>query len=460
MLRKSFSLKDVVLSVICVVFTIEAAAPASAMGNVQFFWWGFLIITFLLPYGLVVAELGCTFDSEGGLYDWVREGLGDKWGARCSWCYWVNFPLWIASLACMFPSILLSVWGIELSLPVKILIELIFVWGVTLLAFSPVSEAEWIMNGGAVIKVLITLVVGIAGIWFACTHGFANDMSLSTFIPNLGDTSSLTYLSIILFNFMGFEVVATFASVMDNPSRDIPKAVIAGGIAIAAIYILCSIGIGAAVPTDQLSLDSGIVDAVAAMLGQSHPLTAIVGVTFLISLFANMTCWSFGVNSVACYAARHHNMPRLFALRSKKTGMPNGAAVMNGAIASGILLLQIPLGEESDVFWVFFSMNVVFLLMSYIPMFPAFWRLRKYDHRDRVFEAPFHGRALIVVLVVPVVELVLAIVATIVPLGTGADELSKLPMLAGVVILLLIGELMRILAKRSRKEDYPGIQPD
>ena len=109
---------------------------------------------------------------------------------------------------------------------------------------------------------------------------------------------------------MGFEVVATFASTMKNPSRDIPKAVIAGGVAIAAIYIICGIGIGAAVPTEQLSLDSGIVDAVAAMVGRAHPLTMVVGVAFLVTLFANMICWSFGVNNVASYAARHGNMPR------------------------------------------------------------------------------------------------------------------------------------------------------
>lgn len=111
MAGKKFSPIEVILSVICVVFTIEAAAPASAMGNVQFFWWILLIITFLLPYGLVVAELGTAFDSEGGLYDWVRLGLGDRWGARCSWCYWINFPLWVASIACMFPSVINAVWG-------------------------------------------------------------------------------------------------------------------------------------------------------------------------------------------------------------------------------------------------------------------------------------------------------------------------------------------------------------
>ena len=330
MAGKKFSLFEVILSVICVVFTIEAAAPASAMGNVQFFWWIFLIITFLLPYGLVVAELGTAFDSEGGLYDWVRLGLGDRWGARCSWCYWVNFPLWVASIACMSPSVINAVWGIEFSLGVRIAIELAFVWGVTVMAMQPVAEADWVMDGGAVIKVLITAVVGIVGIWFACNNGFANDMSFKTFVPDLGDTNSLTYLSIILFNFMGFEVVATFASTMKNPSRDIPKAVIAGGVAIAAIYIICGIGIGAAVPTEQLSLDSGIVDAVAAMVGRAHPLTMVVGVAFLVTLFANMICWSFGVNNVASYAARHGNMPRPFALVSKKTGMPNGSALING----------------------------------------------------------------------------------------------------------------------------------
>lgn len=80
--KKKFKLLDVILSVICVVFVAEAIAPAAAIGNQQFFWWIFLIITFLLPYGLIVSELGTAYaDDEGGLYDWVRRAFGDKWGA-------------------------------------------------------------------------------------------------------------------------------------------------------------------------------------------------------------------------------------------------------------------------------------------------------------------------------------------------------------------------------------------
>lgn len=457
MAAKKFSLTGVVLSVICVVLTIEAAAPAAAMGNVQFFWWGLLIITFLIPYGLVVAELGTTYDSEGGLYDWVRTALGDTWAARCAWCYWVNFPLWMASLACIFPGIIGRIVGMPVPLPLALAIELAFVWIVTLLSCSPLSEAEWILNGGAIVKVAISLVVGGLGIWFVWTHGFANDMAPVTFLPDLTDRMSLTRLSVILFNFMGFEVVATFAGSMKRPARDIPRAIVAGGLAVAAIYLLCGVGIGAAVPRHRLSMDSGIMDAVGAILGPGHPVAVAVGAAFLLTLFANMAGWSFGVNSVACRAAGHGNMPRAFAVRSRRTGMPNGSALLNGSVASAVLLLQIPLGPGSRAFWALFSANIVFLLLSYIPMFPAFWRLRRHDARLRVFRVPGGDRLLMAILAVPAAEIVLSVIATTVPLGSAPGELAKVPVLVGVAALLVIGEAVRIASKHGRSVDHPGI---
>ena len=99
--KKKFKLTDAILSVICVVFVAEAAAPVAAIGNSQYFWWIFLMLTFLLPYGLIASELGTTYDGEGGLYDWVRKAFGSKWGTRVSWYYWINFPLWMESLAVM-----------------------------------------------------------------------------------------------------------------------------------------------------------------------------------------------------------------------------------------------------------------------------------------------------------------------------------------------------------------------
>ncbi len=73
--KKKFSLTSAILSVICVVFVAEAAAPVAAIGNSQFFWWIFLLIAFLLPYGLISSELGTTYIGEGGIYDWVTKHM-------------------------------------------------------------------------------------------------------------------------------------------------------------------------------------------------------------------------------------------------------------------------------------------------------------------------------------------------------------------------------------------------
>ncbi|MDY2777555.1 MAG: APC family permease [Collinsella sp.] len=459
--KKQLSFLTVISTVICVVFVCEAAAPAAAIGNQQFFWWIFLILTFLLPYGLVVAELGTTYDGEGGIYDWVREGLGDKWGARISWYYWVNYPLWIASLATMFPDILGMVFNVEFGLGAKMGIDLAFVWIVYLMGRSKAADSEWVLNGGALIKVVVAIIVGALGIWYAMENGFATDLSASTFLPELANTNALGYLSIIIFNFMGFEVICTMTDDMADPKKDIPKAIIMGGLAIAAIYLFAGFGIGAAIPADQIDPDYGMIYALQTVVGDS-PLFKIVCIAFLITLFANMAAWSFGVNSVARYAAEHGNMPKVFASMISKDDMPNGANLVNAIVASAVLCLQlVPIPAISEgIFWMLFGTSVVFLLLTYIPMFPAFLNLRKNDpNRERIFSFPFKGGMMYLMLAIPAIELVLAVVATIVPLSA-AEVADKVPMLVIFFVILLLGEVVRILSARGRSEEYKGLTPE
>ena len=458
---KKLSFLTVISTVICVVFVCEAAAPAAAIGNQQFFWWIFLILTFLLPYGMIVAELGTTYDGEGGIYDWVRDGLGDKWGARISWYYWVNYPLWIASLATMFPDILGMVFGVTFDLPVAIAIELAFVWIVYLMGRSKAADSEWVLNGGAIIKVAVAVIVGALGIWYAMENGFASDMSPATFLPELTNTNALGYLSIIIFNFMGFEVICTMTDDMANPERDIPKAIIMGGIAIAVIYLFAGFGIGAAIPAADIDPDYGMIYAVQTMVGDSA-IFKIICIAFLITLFANMAAWSFGVNSVARYAAEHGNMPKVFASMISKDDMPNGANLVNAVVASLVLALQlVPIDAISNgIFWMLFGTSVVFLLLTYIPMFPAFLNLRKNDpNRERVFTFPFKGALMKVAIAVPCIELVLTIVATVVPLSE-AEIADKVPMLIIFIVILLLGEVVRVWSARDRKEEYKGLNPE
>ncbi len=64
-----------------------------------------------------------------------------------------------------------------------------------------------------------------------------------------------------------------------------------------------------------------------------------------------------------------------------------------------------------------------------------------------------------VAVAVPCIELVLAIVATIVPLNAAEFE-SKIPMLIIFFVLLAVGEVFRIVSAKGREKEYHGLTPE
>ena len=453
--RKKFRLADVVLSVICVVFVAEAAAPVASIGNSQYFWWVFMMIAFLLPYGMISSELGTTYTGDGGLYDWINKAFPrSKWGARASWYYWINFPLWMASLAVVCPELLGVLTGLQFGWLAKLLIELAFIWIVTWIAFYPVCDSILILNISAAIKMVLALTVGVLGIVYVVKNGFVNDMAFRTFLPGF-DLHSLSYISVIIFNFLGFEVVCTYADNMRDPKRQIPQAVVTGGIVIALIYLFSAFGIGAAIPTHEISEDSGLIDAVSLMTGRTSGwFVGAVALLFLITLFGNMISWSMGVNSTAAYAAENGDMPAIFAKRWAKNDMPIGSALTSGIVASVVCILGIIielLSPDSSLFWSFFALNLVMLLLSYAPVFPAFLRLREIDpDSERPFRVPGGHGMLRVLAYVPMALILISIFFTAVPLSFDTDTLSYyLPITIGSILSIVIGEIL--IAARARR---------
>lgn len=450
--KNKFSLTSAILSVICVVFVAEAAAPAASIGNSQYFWWIFLLIAFLLPYGLISAELGTTYTSEGGLYDWVTKAFGHRWGSRVSWYYWVNFPLWMASLAVVCPDLIEAMTGFKSGTLLSIIIELLFIWIVIWLSYYPVSDSLWILNGAAVIKVILAVLIGVLGIYTALTKGIANEFTARSLLPSF-DLRSLSFISVILFNMLGFEVICTMADEMKNPKKQIPQSIIIAGIVIAAIYLFSAFGIGVAIPADQINTGSGLMDAFKLLTGIDHGwFIGLMALLFLLTLFGNMISWSFGVNSLACYAAKQGDMLKPFAKVSKKNGMPIGSSLMNGGIASIIVIIA-PLLPNQDLFWAFFSLNLVMVLLAYVPVFPAFYKLRKIDPSSpRPFKVSGSRNFLKFLVVLPMLLILISLIFTAVPLQFDPETLSEqLPILIGSILLVLVGEAI-IWCKKITKE--------
>ncbi len=404
--------------------------------------------------GLISSELGTTYESEGGLYDWIRKAFGAKWGSRVAWYYWINYPLWMASLAVIFPEMIGMIFNVELGTIPALIMELAFIWMIVMISFKPVCDSAWILNGTAIVKIFLALSVGILGIYGAITYGVANEYTVTSLLPSF-DLDSLSYISVILFNFLGFEVVCTFASDMENPKKQIPQAIIVGGLVIAAIYIFTAFGIGVAIPTSEISTSAGLIDSLQILTSQTGGLFInIMAVLFLLTLFGNMISWALGVNNVARYAANNGDMPSVFQKSSKENNMPTGAAVMNGVVATIVVLLA-PFIPNEDLFWSFFALNLVMFLISYIPMFPAFIRLRKIDpNTERPFHVSGSDSFLKILAFIPALMIVVALIFIAIPLSFDAETLTAtLPITIGAIVFIVIEELIIIKKKIGGTKD-------
>ena len=450
--KKKFKLVDAILATVCITLVAESVAPTAAIGNSQYFWWIFLILAFCLPYGLITAELGSTFESEGGMYDWVKKAFGKKWAGRVAWNYWINFPLWIASLAVAVTDVVMGIFGVELNIIWLLVLQLGYTWLVSFLGTQRIGESKWIVNTGTVFKILFMVALGALGIYtFIKTGESANPIKTASDLLPTMDLAGLSFISVIIFNFLGFEVVATFTNDMENPKKEIPKALIIGGALMALFYVLPATGINIAMSTAEAEA-AGITDAFAILLttlGFSEPIVStvvvVVGLMFIYTMVANIASWSFGVNSVAKYAAEDGSMPKIFA-KENKDGVAYMASIMNGIVASLIVIVGLILGvvseTASNLFWTFFSLSLITLLISYIPLFLAFLKLRKSDKTERVYKVPGGPVVLNLITWVPFVLLVLSIIFTIFIDFTMESLMANLPLIIGVIVSIVIQEIL------------------
>lgn len=459
--KKKFKLFDAILATVCITLVAESVTPTAAIGNSQYFWWIFLIIAFCIPYGMISAELGTTYPSEGGMYDWVKRAFGAKMASRVAWNYWINFPLWIASLAVAVTDVVAGIFDIELNIFWLLVLQLGYTWLVSLLGTKRIGESKWIVNIGTFCKILFMVGLGILGIYvFIKTGESANPIeSAMDLLPTM-DLLGLSFLSVIIFNFLGFEVVATFVDDMENPKREIPKALIIGGVLMALFYILPATGVNIAMSLEEAEA-AGITDSFLILLTRiginadiTRAIVIIVGLMFIYTMVANIVSWSFGVNSVAKYSADDGGLPKVFS-KTNKEGVPYMSSIMNGIVASVIIIIGIILGEVSEsasnLFWTFFSLSLVTLLISYIPLFLSFIKLRKTDKTERVYRVPGGKVMTALMAYVPFILLVLSVIFTLFGDFSGEYINSNIPLIIGVVVSVIIQEILAARVKEPKK---------
>ena len=441
--KRTLGVGDMTLFTVSAILLLDTLSASASIGVSSITWWGILGVLFFIPYGLISSELGTAYPEQGGLYAWVRDTLGARWGTRVTWLYWLNTILWNASIFVLFAGVLAQMFFPEMSLVTKLVIAIFINWVVILITTFSLSIGKWVPNAGGVIKMLAFAALMLGGVAYA-TRGaapLANDFSLSSFVPQWG--ASAQYVSIIIYGMLGFELMSSASEEMKNPVRDVPRAIFWSGLIIWCSYVLGTFAILTAIPVDDIDLVEGLVDTFRLLFGAS-PMGAtaasLLGVMVMITFFSNGVTWAIGCSRAAAEAAIDGELPKFLAKEHPVSGTPVGAAVTMGAATTGVLLAYgLMARSNEELFWQLFAASAVLFILPYVGAVAAFWYARRHDAgRPRPFRVP--GGPLVANLITVVCIFLLLVTALLfmyVP-SVGFDW----PVVIGSVGSIMIGEVM------------------
>ena len=447
---------DVALFSISAILVVDTLTSAASVGPSSISWWLITLIFFFIPYGLITAELGAAYPQQGGIYVWIRQAFGEQWGARTAWYYWLQNAVWIPTTYIAFAKIVSQLFAPDMQPFDLILISAVMTWLTVGLTIISMKIGKWLPNLGAFLKIAILAVIGIGAFIFARRSGVANDLSFVNILPRLD--SGLAFLPIILFNLLGFELVSSAGEEMKNPQRHIPGATIFSGILVSIFYLVGTLGILLAVPVEQVGLISGVMDTLRVVLGESavgSTLFLVLGITTLLTVLISAVTWAMGTNRVIAEAAAEGLFPSFFAELNPRSRTPLGATILTGLISTLVLMTYGFLSQTNEeLFWTLLAFSTIILLLPYLALFPAFIKLRRTDpDRPRPFRFP--GGSLIARLAAIVCEIIvaLAIVLFFWTPGQPFDWSFALPVLIGVVVSILLGELFIWTGRRGRQQE-------
>lgn len=441
---------DMILFSVCAMLLLSQLTVTAQVGPTAVFWTIAIIVAFFVPYGLVTAELGSTYPDAGGIYSWVVRAFGKRWGSRVSWWYWLNTALWVPSVYLMFAGTLSSMFfDGQLSFWVQVAITLVLIWVNYWVNARSLETGTWVSNLGAGITVAVILALGVAAGLYASGHGSATEWTAQSMLPHDGLPAVALALPIIIYNFLGFELMSSASTQMANPKRDVPRTILIAGALIGGFYLIATVAMQVIMPADQISETTGLIDALRLGFGDSpvaNVVVAVLGIGSLYCFFASLIPWTIGANLAASEAASLGDLPKVFARTHPTRGTPTGAALLCSLVGTGVTIAYAGLfaltdGAVDDLFWNLFAFSSVIFLLPYIVLMQVFGTLRRTDpDAVRPYRVPGGPVTTAVVRWVPTVLLVAAAVFFVVnPFDFSIEVTGSI--LVGLVVTVVIQEI-------------------
>ena len=459
-LKRVLTLRDLVLFNLVAVIGLRWLATSAKAGPAALVLWVLAALLFFVPIGLAVVELSRRYPEEGGIYAWTKRALGERNGFLCGWCYWISNVLYYPNLLISTAVIATYVFGqgesgLASSWPYVLSVTLGALWFAVWLNVIGLSTGRWLQNVGGVGTYIPGVLLVLFAVW-AIAKGVpsANPMHAREFIPDLTDLGSLNLWASIAFAFAGLELAASMGGEIENPERNLPRAVFISAPLIALVYILGTGALLWLVPVGELNIVSGFLQGVARGAQDTAPwllwLTPFAAFAYTVGTVGGVGAWLSGPARIAFVIGLDRYFPPAFGKVHPRWGTPYVAILVQASLASVFLLLSV-LGRGTTVETVYLILLDTQLLIYFIPFIYLFASLVILRRRDAVAGTPSGiGKATLVGGCGAFVTVFAMVIATIPPSNTAHPTLFFVKVVGGAAFFVGMGAFLYWRANRTR----------
>ncbi|MEV4154114.1 APC family permease [Nocardia salmonicida] len=443
------------------VASLRSAPTMAVYGLACVFLYVIPAILFLMPTSLVAAELASGW--QGGVYQWVSEGLSKPLGFLAVWCQFAMtifyYPSLLAYVASTFAYIIHPSLASN-GLYVAIVIITVY-WAGVYVSSQGTKTVAGLSSMGLVIGTLIpgTVLVVLGLVFLAQGNPSAAPMNSDHLLPAWAGLASLVLIVNNFLSYAGMEMNAVHVSSLKNPAKEFPKAMFLAMGLVLVIFILPALAISWVVPSASLSLTAGVMQAFDAFFSHFGIgfLTPIVGIALVAAAVGGMLTWLAGPSKGLLLIGRSEGYLPPFLTRLNKHGVQQNMLVAQGVFTTFIALLYAFIPNVSSAYWILSVITTQVYLIMYVLMFAAAAKLRR-DHPEhpRGYRAP----ALMALCVLGAASSIAAFTIGFVPpsqFGSGSPWVYLLIVGGGLGI---VGLLIPYLFYRNRRESWKFDVPE
>jgi amino acid transporter len=453
---QKISVFQLAMITVAYIASIRVSASMAEYGFSCIFYYLLAALCFLVPSALISAELATTWPQRGGVYVWVKEALGPRWGFMAIWLQFlsniINLPAYLTFLAtiaayAIFPDLANNKYFLMSFV-------LIVFWGATFASFRGMRTAGWINTfgvfTGTILPVSIIVILGI--IWLIKGDPIQTTISWKAIIPHFNAIGirDVVFLAGLLYAFTGMETSGAHALDVKDTQKNYPRAIFLAAIIIPMIG-LTALAIAIVVPKSQLSIVAGLMQTFSIFFTQFH-ITWAIPVLALMLVFGGIGTLNsniIGPSKGLFGSATGGEIPPILT-KLNKHDMPINMFIFQGIVVTLLISVFLLIPTVSGSYWLIMGIVCTVYLIMYVLMFISGIVLRyKQPNIMRPYKA---GNNLVmwILSAVGLVSTLFGIVVSLFPpsqLNVGSLLTYELSLFTGIIVFIGLGMIIFALRK-------------